>query len=121
MRPLPLWDRGTVDEYDGNESQGRRIARQLFAAWSEEQDVASKRRVLVGSIPAWVACVLSIGLLVWNAAVISGNVADNTRRISQLETDQRQSEGDNRQIIERMARIEAKLDIIVEDKTGGRR
>ena len=60
--------------------------------------------------------ILSIGLLIWNAAVISGNVADNTRRITQLESDKRESETDTRGLIDRMARIEAKIDIIVGEK-----
>lgn len=105
-----------TDEYDGNESQGRKIARQLFSVWSEEQESAQKRSARIGSVPAWVACVLSIGLLIWNAAVISGNVSDNTRRITALEANQSQSDRDGRQMIDRMARIEAKIDIIVGEK-----
>jgi hypothetical protein len=60
--------------------------------------------------------VLSICLLIWNAAVISGSVAQNTRRIDQIEANERQSDGDNRQMIDRMARIEAKVDIIIAEK-----
>lgn len=103
-------------DFDGNEAQNRVIARQLFDVWTAEQAAKAKTHWLNGSIPAWIACALSLGMLVWNAAVISGDVADNTRRVTQLEVDQRRSEGDSRQVIERMARIEAKLDLILEDK-----
>jgi hypothetical protein len=107
------WRFAMTDRYDGNEAQNRKIANQLFDAWTEGEESNRKRRILVGSIPAWVACVLSIGLLVWNAAVISGNVADNTRRITQIEADQRDAGRANSNMIDRMARIEAKIDIIV--------
>ena len=81
------------DRFDGNESQNRIIAEQLFTVWTNEQTRTTRR--WTGSMPAWIACVLSIGLLIWNAAVISGNVAQNTRRIDQ---------------------IEAKVDIIIAEK-----
>lgn len=102
------------DRFDGNESQNRKIADQLFTTWTEEQTRTAKR--WAGSLPAWVACILSIGLLIWNAAVISVNVAQNTRRIDQIEANERQNDGDNRQLIDRMARIEAKVDIIIAEK-----
>jgi hypothetical protein len=102
------------ERYDGNEEQSRLIGEQLFDVWVSRQDRKSPR--WHGSLPAWIACVLSIGLLIWNAAVISGNVADNTRRISQIESDQRDATHANSNMIDRMARIEAKIDIIVQEK-----
>lgn len=99
---------------DPNEAANRKIARQLFSIWSEEQE--AKRSRLSGSAPAWIACALSLCAVIWNAAVISGDVGDNTRRITAIELEQRSQASDNREIIERMARIEAKLDLVVEAK-----
>jgi hypothetical protein len=104
-----------ADDFDGNKAQNRKIAEQLFSVWAESEKRISPPR-LMGSLPAWIACVLSICLLIWNAAVISGSVAQNTRRIDQIEANERQSDGDNRQMIDRMARIEAKVDIIIAEK-----
>lgn len=102
------------DRLDGNEAQNRAVARQLFSAWENEQE--RKIGKWGTALPAWIACVLSIGVLIWNAAVISGEVAENTRRIEQIERERRQEAGDNRLMIERMARIEAKVDLILEAK-----
>lgn len=99
---------------DPNEASARKIARQLFSIWSEEQE--AKRSRLSGSLPAWIACVLSLAAVIWNAAVISGDVSENSRRIDKIEVEQQRQATDNRQIIERMARIEAKLDIVLEAK-----
>jgi hypothetical protein len=62
-----------TDDFDGNKAQNRKIAEQLFSAWSDDQARSAKR--WYGSVPAWSACLLSICLLIWNAAVISGSVA----------------------------------------------
>jgi hypothetical protein len=100
------------DSLDGNDSQNRRIANQLFDVWEERRG----SKWLNGSAPAWIACALSLAAVLWNAAIISGNVAENTRRIDAVETEQQRAAGDSRQVIERMARIEAKLDIVLEDR-----
>jgi hypothetical protein len=99
---------------DGNETQARTVAKQLFSVWAKEQEGRTIRKY--GSLPAWVACALSLSAVIWNAAVISGDVAENARRIDRLEVDQRQQARDNSQVIERMARIEAKLDLILEER-----
>lgn len=98
------------DALDGNESQNRIIARQMFAAWSKDQE--SKERRIGGSAPAWIACALSLAAVIWNAAVISGDVADNRRRIEVIEVKQERSVTENHQVIDRLARIEAKLDMM---------
>ena len=95
---------------DGNASQTRAIAEQMFAAWSKDQE--SKERHIGGSLPAWIACALSLLAVVWNAAVISGDVADNRRRIEVVEAKQERGVADSHQVIDRLARIEAKLDIM---------
>lgn len=100
------------ESLDANETQARRMANQLFDVWRERQG----SKWLNGSAPAWIACVLSLAAVLWNAAIISGNVAENTRRIDAIETEQKRAANDGRQVIERMARIEAKLDIVLEDR-----
>lgn len=97
-------------QLDGNESQNRIIARQMFAAWSEEQE--ARRTKLSGSLPAWIACVLSLLGLAWSAAVISSDVSENRRRIEALEIKQDKTATDSTQVLDRLARIEAKLDIM---------
>lgn len=107
------------DVLDANETQARRMANQLFDVWSErkeQKEQASGPKWIHGSAPAWVACLLSLGAVLWNAAIISQNVAENARRITAVEIEQQRAATDNRQVIERMARIEAKLDIVLEDR-----
>lgn len=98
------------DPLDGNESSTRKIAKQLFSIWQEEQEAKGRR--LSGSLPAWIACVLSLGMLVWNGAVISSDVSESRRRIEALEIKQDQTAAASAQVIDRLARIEAKLDMM---------
>ncbi len=104
------------DFWDGNEAQSRKVARSLFDVWREEQESEAKNAKLGGVVPAWFAVVLSVGTLVWGAAVLSADVKDTKRRVDQIEIGDRQQEIVNREIVERMARIEAKLDIVVETR-----
>ena len=99
------------DSLDGNESQARKMARQLFAIWTEEQESKAKKPSY-GALPAWTACVLSVGALIWNAAIITGDVNDTRRRVETLEVKQDQTVADRGQVIDRLARIEAKLDLM---------
>jgi len=104
------------DVLDANETQARRMANQLFDVWSERKEQSAGPKWLSGSAPAWVACLLSLAAVLWNAAIISQNVAENSRRITAVEIEQQRAATDSRQVIERMARIEAKLDIVLEDR-----
>lgn len=111
---------------DGNEAQNRIVIKQIFDAWAVEQEakantegarVDERRRIMLGSIPAWSACIIAVGGLVWSAAVLSGDISENRRRIEQVELDQKRQGETERGVIERMARIEAKLDIVLEGKS----
>ena len=96
----------TADRYDGNEAQSRVIAKQLFSAWSAEQE-GRQRRWLNGSVPAWTACLVSLATLIWGAAVLASDVSENRRRIEAVEADK---------VAERLARIETKLDQLMADR-----
>lgn len=95
-----------TDKLDGNETQSRVIAKQLFSVWAAEQD-SRTRRWLNGSVPAWVACLLSVATLIWGAAVLASDVAENRRRIELVEADK---------VGERLARIETKLDQLMAER-----
>ena len=111
---------------DGNDAQNRIIAKQMFDAFAAEQEARAntegaradeRRRLFLGSVPAWSACIIAVGSVIWNAAVVSGDISENRRRIEQVETDQKRQGETERGVIERMARIEAKLDIVLEGKS----
>jgi hypothetical protein len=90
--------------YDGNNEQTRIVAEQLFTVWETRQQ-GSLKKFVSGSVPAWIACFLSLGGLVWNAAVISRDVAQNTEDIKELK------QGN---VGERLVRIETKIDQLTE-------
>lgn len=108
------------DQSRADALQTRAVGEQLFSIWEAKQDRKSK---LQGSLPAWAACALSVGTVLWQAAITSGNVEDNTRRVEQVEIELRSQQQDDRVVIERLARIEAKLDLISDvklERSGGR-
>jgi len=98
---------------DGNQSQVRAIGDQLFDAWEEKQN---RKSMLHGSLPAWIACILSLGAVLWQAAITSSDVSENRRRIEAIEAQQLTQSNDDRSVIDRLARIEAKLDVVAEAK-----
>lgn len=107
------------ESLDGNQEQVRRVARQIIEAYKDERDhdeAAKKHPPFAASIPAWGGLFVSLGTIVFGAAFVLGDVDENSRRISAIESEQRTQANDNRQVIERMARIEAKLDIVLEGK-----
>jgi hypothetical protein len=103
-----------VSEYDGNAAQNRIIAEQLFDIWEERQRGVRSR--FTASIPAWIACAFSLATLVWGAGTLTGDIADNTRRIEVVEVVQGQQHRDNQVERDRLARIEAKVDLLIEDE-----
>lgn len=105
-----------MPESNGNAVQTRALAQTLFDTWKADQDLSSKRRILGGSIPAWVACALSIGTLIWGAAVISSDVSENRRRIEAVESQQMQQARDDQASRDRLARIEAKIDVLMGER-----
>lgn len=104
---------------DGNESQIRTVADSLFDAWQSRAAAEQKRqRLIYGSIPAWVACALSVTAVLWQAAVTTQRVNDNDRRIIQLEVDLREYGRENKAMTQQLARIEAKMDLVLGERNG---
>ena len=99
-----------------NIAQTKLVGEQLFAIWEARQGEKTTR--WQGSVPAWVACILSITAVVWQAAVTTGNVSENRRRIEATEIKLEAQASDSRGVIDRLARIEAKLDLIGGDRNG---
>jgi hypothetical protein len=60
-------------------------------------------------LPALAAALTLLGAITSVGSVIS-KVQDNDRRIAQIERDLRDSDAGNQKVIERLARIEGKLD-----------
>lgn len=100
---------------DGNEVQAQIIAKRLFNVWKEEEAATTKRSI-GGSLPAWVACALSVATIIWGAAVISSDVSENRRRIETIEAEQLQQARDDQASRDRLARIEAKIDVLMGEK-----
>jgi hypothetical protein len=102
---------------NGNEAQVRAIADTLFDSWQANQEAENKRRSLIyGSIPAWVACALSITAVLWQAAITTQRVNENTRRVEQLERSDQERSREDKATTQQLARIEAKMDLIIGEK-----
>lgn len=100
----------------GNAAQVRAVAEQLFAVWKAEQgDQATKQRA---SWPAWLGVVLAACGLIFSAGSLRSEVATATVRIDKLEE---RADGQDKavaQITDRLARIETKLDLVLEHRKG---
>lgn len=107
------------DTVDGNEEQAQRVARLMVEAFRQQPEPFElpERGKWHASAPAWIAVALSVGTALWSAAVSSSNVNNNTRRIEALEAERAQAAAADTRVIERLARIEAKLDLVTEGKT----
>jgi hypothetical protein len=97
--------------------QIKAILNQAFDVWAakrDEEDAKRKQeeklRVLGGSIPAWVACVLSILGIVMLAGGTNQRVNDTERRVGSLEVRDNQRQQDYATILARLGNIEGKLD-----------
>lgn len=104
---------------DGNEEQAQRVARLIADAFRNQQEPFElpERSKWHASAPAWIAVVVSLATALWSLAVTTNNVEQNTRRIVALEEHDRvQTSSDNR-LLERVTRIETKLDIALEKKS----
>lgn len=97
---------------DGNRSQNRIIAEQMFDVWEARQ--SSSRSRFTASVPAWIACALSLATLIWGAGTLSGQVNRNTNDIRDLKAVQAQQSSENAARSDRLARIEAKVDVLLE-------
>lgn len=105
---------------DGNDVAVRAIAQTLFDTWKAEQEIDQKRRVFGGSIPAWVACGLSIVGIVMLAGGTNQKVNDNIRRIDTLEASDREQNREATTTAAKLSTIEGKLDILINQRLGGR-
>lgn len=102
---------------DGNDAQIRAVANTLFDSWQAHQEVENKRKSLIyGSIPAWVACALSILAVLWQAAITTQRVNENTRRIVSLEANDAERSREDKATTQQLARIEAKMDLIINER-----
>lgn len=112
----PSWPREGAgmhdDALDGNAAQTRLIARQIASAIIAEQ--ASTRSRFTASVPAWIACAMSMATLIWGAGTLSSQVNRNTNDIRDLKAVQSQRDTGDQQVRDRLARIEAKVDLLVE-------
>ena len=107
---------------NGNDTQVRAIADTLFDSWTMRQETEQKRRSLIyGSIPAWVACALSITAVLWQAAITTQRVNETTRRVEQLERSEQERSREDKATNQQLARIEAKMDLIINEKSGRNR
>lgn len=100
------------DEFDGNRSMTRVIAEQMFDVWNARQ--SSLRSRFTASIPAWIACALSLVVLIWGAGMLAGQVNRNTNDIRDLKAAQAQQAAEDQVTRDRLARIEAKVDVLIE-------
>ena len=78
----------------------------------------ARKNVFAGSLPAWGALILSIGVAIWNGGIITQSVNDIARRVSQLEADQREADRAEIDTAKQLARIEAKVDLMIAERGG---
>lgn len=97
-----------------NEAHLTTIGNQLFDIWEARQ--SAKQSKVPGSWPAWIAIVLSSAALIWAGGGHQWQITDNTRRIVAVEDRQAAQATDNQQVLQRLASIEAKLDLITEER-----
>lgn len=100
----------------GNEAQTRVIAQQLFDAWKAEQGLEGKR---VASWPAWLGVALAIVGIIFSAGSLRSEVATAQTRIQKVEERLDMQDRANVLINDRLARIETKLDLVLESRKDG--
>ena len=99
---------------DGNEAQARIIARQLFDIWKAEN--GEQRSRWYASAPAWMALFISVAGAIWMGGVQAQVVDSNSRRIDALEKNEREDASGQQQMLQRMASMEAKIDLLIEER-----
>jgi hypothetical protein len=95
---------------DGNQALVRVIADQMFDIWEARQ---GKRRA---SWPAWLGVGLSIVGIVFAAGSLRSDVASANTRIDKLEQRADLQDRTAGQVNDRLARIETKLDLALEER-----
>lgn len=102
----------------GNEAQVRIVAEQLFEVWKTEQaKLGDKQRA---SWPAWLGVVLAIVTLVFSAGALRSDIATARTRIEKLEERADSQDTAGKQVTDRLARIETKLDLALENRKDGK-
>lgn len=100
----------------GNEAQVRVVAEQLFEVWKAEQSTQGEKQR--ASWPAWLGVVLAFVALIFSAGSLRSEVASNKVRIDKLEERADGQDKATAQITDRLARIETKLDLVLERRKG---
>ena len=106
----------------GNAAQVRAIAEQLagqlFEAWRAEQvQLGEKQRA---SWPAWLGLMLGAISIVFAAGSLRSDVAAAAVKIEKLEERADGQDAAGKQVTDRLARIETKLDLALENRKGGK-
>lgn len=100
----------------GNAAQVRAVAEQLFEVWKAEQaQQGEKQRA---SWPAWLGVVLAVVGIVFSAGSLRSDVATAAVRIEKVEQRLDSQDKATAQVTDRLARIETKLDLVIEQRKG---
>lgn len=98
----------------GNAAQVRVVAEQLFEVWKNEQaQIGEKQRA---SWPAWVGVILGGISIVFAAGSLRSDVAAAAVKIDKLEQRADAQDVAAKQVTDRLARIETKLDLALEQR-----
>ncbi|MDF2386584.1 hypothetical protein JMG10_34295 [Nostoc ellipsosporum NOK] len=102
----------------GNDAQVRVIAEQLFEIWKAEQATQSgKQRA---SWPAWLGVALASVGIVFSAGSLRSDVASAAVRLDKVEQRVDGQDKATAQGADRLARIETKVDLLLENEKGRR-
>ncbi|RSY83106.1 hypothetical protein DAH66_12620 [Sphingomonas koreensis] len=98
----------------GNAAQVPVVAAQLFEIWRAEQaQLGEKKRA---SWPAWLGVALALVGIVFSAGSLRSDVATAAVRIEKVEQRLGSQDKAIAQITDRLARIETKLDLVLEQR-----
>lgn len=100
----------------GNAAQVRAVADQLFAAWEAKQEQKGERQR--ASWPAWLGLLLGAISIVFAAGALRSDVAAAAVKIEKLEQRADGQDAAAKQVTDRLARIETKLDLALERRKG---
>lgn len=102
----------------GNAAQTRVIAEQLFAVWKAEHEREGSK--LRASWPAWLSLGLAIVTMIFAAGSLRSEVVTNATRITKVEERLDNQDRAIALITDRLARIETKLDLVLEQRKDGK-
>lgn len=98
----------------GNAAQVRAVAEQLFDVWRAEQ--ASEGQKQRASWPAWIGVGIAVVGLIFSAGMVRTEMATATTRIDKLEQRADARDAAEKAMMDRLARIETKLDMALEER-----